>query len=225
MSVAPPLPRLRSNGTLADTAGDLVKTLNQILAQEALPPVPVASAPQIGRRRRPHPDERGFMPPPAGRCRNQTSIACSASFSLITGPYLRREPAVSRRRRRARPLRGRRLRVRRLHQQDRASGGKAARRARRRRALQGDLRPGHVPRQRQGDQQTYPRASPHHRQGRRRGRPQRDGRQFGDRHRHREPAVSPSSPSISAIPTSPSPARPRSSSSRISTRCGRRSPS
>jgi phosphoglycolate phosphatase len=44
MSVAPPLLVFDLDGTLADTAGDLVKTLNQILAQEAVPPVPVAQA-------------------------------------------------------------------------------------------------------------------------------------------------------------------------------------
>jgi phosphoglycolate phosphatase len=44
MSAAPPLLVFDLDGTLADTAGDLVKTLNQILAQEDLPPVPAASA-------------------------------------------------------------------------------------------------------------------------------------------------------------------------------------
>jgi phosphoglycolate phosphatase len=44
MSAPPPLLVFDLDGTLADTAGDLVKTLNQILAREALPPVPVARA-------------------------------------------------------------------------------------------------------------------------------------------------------------------------------------
>ena len=44
MSVSPPLLVFDLDGTLADTAGDLVKTLNHILAREALPPVPVARA-------------------------------------------------------------------------------------------------------------------------------------------------------------------------------------
>lgn len=40
----PPLLVFDLDGTLADTAGDLVKTLNHILALEALPPVQVAQA-------------------------------------------------------------------------------------------------------------------------------------------------------------------------------------
>jgi phosphoglycolate phosphatase len=46
MSPSPPLLVFDLDGTLADTAGDLVKTLNQILAREALPPVPVAQGRQ-----------------------------------------------------------------------------------------------------------------------------------------------------------------------------------
>jgi phosphoglycolate phosphatase len=44
MSVPAPLLVFDLDGTLADTAGDLVKTLNHILAQEDLPPVAVAEA-------------------------------------------------------------------------------------------------------------------------------------------------------------------------------------
>src|ERR1700692_4802124 len=41
---APPLMVFDLDGTLADTAGDLVKTLNHILAREDLPPVGGAQA-------------------------------------------------------------------------------------------------------------------------------------------------------------------------------------
>jgi phosphoglycolate phosphatase len=44
LSIAPPIAVFDLDGTLADTAGDLVGTLNVILAQEGLAPVPVAKA-------------------------------------------------------------------------------------------------------------------------------------------------------------------------------------
>ena len=42
------------DGTLVDTAPDLVATLNVVLAREGLPPVAYDDGAQHGRRRRPH---------------------------------------------------------------------------------------------------------------------------------------------------------------------------
>ncbi len=47
------------DGTLIDTAPDLVDTLNLILAQEGLPAVPFATGPQHDRRRRTRHDRTG----------------------------------------------------------------------------------------------------------------------------------------------------------------------
>ena len=136
------------DGTLVDTAPDLVDTLNAVFAREGLPPVPYEEARTHDRRRRaPHDRARAQARRPRGRA-GRARPAVRRFHRALFRPYRRPFAAVSGARRRARPPRAGRLPVRGLHQQARRAVAAAARRARPDRALRRDLRPGHVRRAR-----------------------------------------------------------------------------
>ena len=74
------------DGTLAETAGDLMGTLNVILAREGLAPLPLASARYLlgaGARAL---IARGFAAGRPGADARKAASACSATFSPITTP-------------------------------------------------------------------------------------------------------------------------------------------
>ena len=180
MNSPPPLLVFDLDGTLVDTAGDLVGTLNYILTKERIPPLPLETArPMLGA------GARALIECGALGCRAQR-LAGAARGNVprvscpLRGAYCRREPRLSRRRSRARPVRGGGMGLRRLHQQVRASLGPAADRARPRRALPRDLRSEHVP----VLQTRPPRPDCHDRPRRRRSAARDHGRRFEDRYRH-----------------------------------------
>ena len=110
------------DGTLADTAEDLVAALNWLLAREGLAPLPVESAGSLlgaGARAL---IKRGFAA--SGKTLDpQTLEALFADFlEHYNAHIVDSHPALSRRREGARRVRARRLAPGRLHQQDRKLG-------------------------------------------------------------------------------------------------------
>ena len=190
------------DGTLAETAGDVIRALNVVLAEEGIAAVSPTSARWLlgagGRAL----IARGFAS--AGRPLEAPKLeTLFADFLAYYNAHIADEScALPRRRGLPEPLRRGGLAARRLHQQARTFLASLARQARRRRPLRLRLRPGHV-RRRQARSQA---AAGDHPQSRRRSQARGDGRRFAhrcrDRARRRERR---SSPSISAIPTSPSP--------------------
>ena len=133
------------DGTLVDTAPDLIDTLNVVFAREQLPPVPYDAGAQHDRRRRPQDDRGADSSSRAARSRPDELDRMFRRFHrALFRPHRRPLAAVSRARSRARPARRARLPLRGLHQQARMAVAAAARRARPVAALRGDLRPGHV---------------------------------------------------------------------------------
>ena len=153
------------DGTLVDTAPDLIDTLNVVFAREGLPPVDYATARNMiggGARRM---IESGLQARRPRRRPAATSIGCSPISSRTTPPISPtargRFPGLDAR---ARPPGRARLPLRGLHQQARRAVAAAARRARPDPALCRDLRPGHV-----RDPEARPRnPAADHRGGRRR---------------------------------------------------------
>ena len=152
------------DGTLVDTAPDLIDTLNVILRRHD-----VAGG---GVRRRAHDDRRGRQAAAAARARLQgTAVparrdrpAVRRISRALRRAHRRPLAAVSGSGGRARRAGGGRLPARGLHQQARMAVGAAARCARPVAAFRGDLRAGHLP-----DAQARSRdAAPDHRAGRRR---------------------------------------------------------
>ena len=154
------------DGTLVDTAPDLIDTLNAVLARHDVPPVSFDGGA--------HDDRRGRQAAAAARARleGHSPLGGGARRALrrvsqaLCRAHRRPLAAVSRAHRRARRARAARLPPRRLHQQARMALAPAARRARARDALRRDLRAGHV-----RDAQAGPRhAAADHRARRRRHR-------------------------------------------------------
>ena len=162
------------DGTLADTAPDLMAALNFVLTREGVAPLPVAAARRLlGAGGRVADPARLRRSRPRAR-RGDARTPVRRLSRPLQRPHRRRHDAVSRRRRLPRPLRRRRLAARRLHQQDGAFDQAAARQARRSRPLRLRLRPGHV-RRRQARPEAVRRDGPRRR---RRSGFRRHGRRF-----------------------------------------------
>ena len=135
--MAPPTVVFDLDGTLVDTAPDLIATLNTILGREGLPPIALRGRPQHGGRRRPaHAGAgAGGGPAPPGQRRSGGGrpiwSGCAASSSRITptisritrGRFPGVEAALDDARRARLPAGG-------VHQQARMAVAAAARRAR-----------------------------------------------------------------------------------------------
>ena len=153
------------DGTLVDTAPDLIDTLNVVFAREGLPPVAYDAARNMiggGARRMIEAglQHRGPRLPSAG----DVDRLFADFIAVLRRPYRRPLAAVSGPRRSPRSPGRARLPLCGLHQQARRAVAAAARCARPHPALCGDLRPGHV-----RDAQARSRdAAPDHPRGRRR---------------------------------------------------------
>ena len=173
MTSLPPIAVFDLDGTLAETAGDLVGTLNVILAREGLRELPLAEARDMIGAGAKALIQRGFaaagqpLPPETpGR-----------AVRRFPDP-LRREPvrplaSVCGRRRCPRRSQRARLPPRGLHQQDRAPRGRPPRAARRRRPLRCHLRSRDLP-------VLQARPAPHHPDDRAGGRRSGQGGDGGD---------------------------------------------
>ncbi len=138
------------DGTLADTADDLMGALNAVLSHEGLAPLPVENARSMlgagGRAL----IQRGFAasgrelaPPKLEALFGDFLAHYNAHIADHTELYPGVERALD-------GLRARRLAAGRLHQQDGRLGEAPHREARRRRSIRLHLRPGHVRRRQAG---------------------------------------------------------------------------
>ena len=76
------------DGTLVDTAPDLIETLNVVFAREGLPPVDYDDGAQHDRRRRPSDDRKRAAARRPCRCRPATSIGCLPISLPITPAHI-----------------------------------------------------------------------------------------------------------------------------------------
>ena len=133
------------DGTLVDTAPDLIETPQCRVRARRTAAGRLRRGAQHDRRRRPPDDrERGCSSRAARLPRRRRSTGCSPISSPLRRAHRRPLAALSRPRSGARPAGRARLPLRGLHQQARRAVAAAARRARPDPALRRDLRPGHV---------------------------------------------------------------------------------
>ena len=118
------------DGTLADTAEDLVATLNWLLGREGLAPIKVESAGSLVGAGARALIKRGFATSGRTLNRGRGRGAVHRLPWLLQRPYRRSQPALSRRRRGARGFCARWLAAGGLHQQDRSVGQTPDRKAR-----------------------------------------------------------------------------------------------
>ena len=167
------------DGTLADTAGDLMGALNFVLGARRPRAAAGRKRPLAARGRRAGADQARLRRLRAANCRRKSSSVCSATSSPITTPTSPSTPAsipASARRSTPSPRAGWRQAI--CTNKIEASAKILMDTARRRRPLRLHLRPGHV-----RGRQARPEAADRHGRGvgRRHG-PRDHGRRLGDRH-------------------------------------------